>query len=73
MSVHHQVILLAEDNAEDVLLFQRAFERAGLKHPIETVSNGTDCMAYLQGIPPYDNRTACPFPALLFLDIRLPR
>jgi CheY-like chemotaxis protein len=65
-------ILLVDDNPDDVLLIKRSFDRAGLKHPIHSVSRGEDAIAYLRGDLPYDDRLKYPVPDLVLLDIKMP-
>ena len=64
-------ILLVDDNRDDLLLIVRAFERAGLKHLVQTVSSGAECIGYLKGEPPYSNRTKYPVPGLVLLDLKM--
>jgi CheY-like chemotaxis protein len=66
------LILLVEDDQNDVFLMKRAFERARLRNPIQTVSSGLECVGYLKGDPPYGDRHAFPLPVLVLLDIKLP-
>ena len=65
-------ILIVDDDQNDVLLVKHAFQRAGLRNPIQTVANGLEAKAYLSGEPPYSNRDEYPIPALVLLDIRMP-
>jgi len=65
-------MLVVDDDQNDVTLVKRAFDRAGLRNPIQTVTSGTEALAYLQGDHPYSDRTQYPLPALLFLDIKMP-
>jgi two-component system response regulator len=65
-------ILIAEDDANDVLLLKRAFEKARLRASLFFVPNGEDVIRYLQGQPPFENRAAHPFPDLLLLDLNMP-
>lgn len=67
------LLLLVEDNEDDVFIFQRAFRRAGLGHPLQVVSDGQEAIDYLAGIGPYADRAAYPLPSLIFLDLKLPR
>jgi len=69
----NQSILVVEDEENDAILLKLALQRAGIKLPIFTVPGGAEAMAYLNGDPPYQDRSRCPFPSLLFLDIRMPR
>ncbi len=66
-------ILLTEDDAADVLLLRRAFEKAGVTNPIQVVSDGDQAVAYLAGQDDYADRERHPLPALILLDIKLPR
>src|SRR5438445_2115252 len=67
------IILLVEDNANDADLLQRAFERAGVENPLRRVADGEQAMAYLSGIGPYANRIQNPLPAVVLLDLKLPK
>lgn len=66
-------ILLVEDNPDDVELIRYAFRKAGIASPIHLASDGEQAIAYLQGISPFDDRTAYPLPSLILLDLKLPR
>ena len=68
-----QVILVVEDDPNDILLIQRAFEKARILNPLRTVSNGDEAVAYLSGDGPYADRLAFPYPVLVLLDLKLPR
>ena len=67
------VILLVEDDPNDVLLMERAFERAGLNLPVHVCTDGADAMAYLKGEGRYANRDLFPFPRALITDLKMPR
>lgn len=67
-----QNILLVEDDANDVLLIQRAFQKAGFKNALKVVRDGSQAIDYLRGIPPYDDRTKSPLPFLMLLDLKMP-
>ena len=68
----NHVILLVDDNGDDVLLVQRAFERAGVGDVLHVTKDGLDATAYLTGEPPYLDRFKHPLPALVLLDIKMP-
>lgn len=70
--MNHQPILLAEDNAEDVYLLRRAFEKAQMTNRLEVVSDGEQALAYLRGSGQYADRDQFPFPVLLLLDAKMP-
>jgi CheY-like chemotaxis protein len=66
-------ILLVEDDADDVLLIQRAFRKAQIINPIQTVINGDAAVDYLAGQGAYTDRGRYPLPVLILLDLKLPR
>jgi CheY-like chemotaxis protein len=68
----HATILLAEDDPNDAFLAQRALTKAGLNHTLQHVSNGQQCVNYLRGESPYDDRSKYPLPNLLLLDLKMP-
>jgi two-component system response regulator len=63
-------ILLVEDNPADVELTKFALEDAGIDATMSVVEDGTDALDYLYRRPPFEK---VPTPALVLLDIRLPR
>src|ERR1051325_11431606 len=69
----NSVILLAEDREDDVLLIRRAFKKAHLLNPLHVVHDGEEAIAYLKGEGQYANRAEYPLPALLLLDLKMPR
>jgi CheY-like chemotaxis protein len=66
-------ILIAEDEENDVFLIKRAFHRAQFDNPLQVVHTGEDAIAYLRGDPPFEDREKCPIPALVLLDLKMPR
>src|SRR6266581_7254988 len=67
------VILLAEDSDDEVMLIRRAFRDAKLLNPLHVVRDGEEAIAYLKGEGRYANRAEYPLPALLLLDLKMPR
>jgi len=67
------IILLAEDDENHVLLVQRAFKKANFLNPLHVVHDGEEAIAYLKGEGRYANRSEFPLPALLLLDLKMPR
>lgn len=65
-------VLYAEDSEDDAFLLQRAFNQAGVPHPLVIVPNGKAVVHYLSGTGPYGDRGAHPFPRLVLLDIKMP-
>lgn len=66
-------ILVAEDDENDVFLIKRAFHQAQFENPLQVVSNGEEAIAYLHGDPPFESREKHPMPALVLLDLKMPR
>jgi len=73
MSVREGVILLAEDDPNDVLLIQRAFQRTHVANPLEVVRNGDEAVAYLSGQGKFADRARHPLPVLMLIDLKMPR
>jgi CheY-like chemotaxis protein len=67
------LVLLVEDDPCDARLIVRAFSKARIINPVETVTDGEMAVAYLSGQPPYDDRTRYPLPVLVLLDLKLPK
>jgi CheY-like chemotaxis protein len=66
-------VLLVEDNADDVLLIQRAFRKANLPSVVQVVTHGEAAVDYLAGAGDYGDRLRYPLPVLVLLDLKLPR
>jgi len=67
------LILLAEDEEDHVALIRRAFKQAHLVNPLHAVHDGEETIEYLKGEGKYANRAEYPLPALLLLDLKMPR
>jgi CheY-like chemotaxis protein len=67
------VVLLADDDVNDVFLVQRALQKANIANPLQVVRDGEEAVAYLSGLFPYADRERHPLPALLLLDLKMPR
>lgn len=65
-------LLLAEDDEADVLLAQRAFERANIWNPVDVVRDGRELLDYLSNKGAYADRTRFPRPDLILLDLNMP-
>jgi len=65
-------ILHIEDSEEDLMLFGRACDAAGLSTIFHTVEDGQQAMAYLTGNGEFHDRKQHPFPDLIILDLNLP-
>src|SRR5262249_32757523 len=49
------------------------FRKSGRPYPLVVVCDGQDVIDYLSGQPPYADRVTHPLPALLLLDLKMPR
>jgi CheY-like chemotaxis protein len=67
-----RTILLAEDNADDVWIMQRALKSAGIEKALQVVENGAVAVEYLSGKGKYADREKFPLPCLLLLDMKMP-
>jgi len=69
-----QTILLVEDNPVDVLLMQRAFRNEIFANTsLQIVRDGDAAVFYLNGDGEYSDRDRYPLPAIILLDLKLPR
>ena len=68
----NKIILLVEDDPNDVLLIQRAFQKAGLADSLKVVNDGDEAIEYLTGHGRFDDRSLFPLPYLLLLDLKMP-
>ncbi|HUW28424.1 MAG TPA: response regulator [Sulfuriferula sp.] len=73
MNVTLSTLLLVEDDPNDVMLFRRAKDKSNLANPLQVVDDGEAALAYLSGQGIYADRSLYPFPALMLLDLKLPR
>jgi CheY-like chemotaxis protein len=71
--LQQNLILLVDDEENDVFLVRRAFEKAGVPHTLIVAENGQCAVDYLQSASPGCHGQAAPLPALLLLDLHMPR
>jgi len=64
-----KTVLIAEDDADDVFLLQRAFSKAGINANLQFASDGEEAIRYLLSADQQEN----PIPDLLLLDLKMPR
>ncbi len=68
-----KIILLIEDNPDDVELTLRAFEKANLTNPITVIMDGGEALDYLHCKGKYTGRNPEDTPAVVLLDLKLPK
>ena len=68
-----KVILLVEDNPDDEALTLRAFEKKRILNPIVVAHDGVEALEYLFATNAYAGRDISNMPALILLDLKLPR
>lgn len=73
MNIFLSTLLLVEDDPNDVMLFRRAKDKSNLANPLQVVEDGEAAIAYLSGQGTYADRNRYPLPALVLLDLKLPR
>jgi CheY-like chemotaxis protein len=67
------VLLVAEDDASDALLLERALRRANSPFRMLRVANGAELIEYLERRGPYADQLQFPAPTLVLLDLKMPR
>jgi CheY-like chemotaxis protein len=66
-------ILLVEDDEDDADLILYAFEKAGIENPVVRMADGDAAVDYMEGSGSFADRERHPLPALILLDLKLPR
>ncbi len=66
-------VLLAEDEANDVFLMQRAVRKMDAPVSLQIATDGEEAIHYLSGQNKYSDRNLYPLPNLILLDIKMPR
>jgi len=66
-------ILLVEDNPDDIDLTRRAFRKNNLLNPIVVAEDGAAALDYLFGRGSWEGRDVRDRPALVLLDLKLPK
>lgn len=66
-------ILLVEDNQDDEALTLRAFQRNKIHNPVVCVRDGQEALDWLFGEGTYAGRKLADRPAVVLLDLKLPK
>ena len=67
------LVLCAEDEESDAIFLKVAFVKEKIENPLIIVRDGREAVDYLSATPPYDDRQFNPLPALIILDLKMPR
>lgn len=67
------VVLVVDDDPNDRTLLRHAFRRAAAHVDLRMAKDAFEAEDYLLGRPPYADRDAHPLPALMLLDLKMPR
>ena len=68
-----KMVLLVEDNSTDEKLTARAFKKCNLRNEIAVVRDGAEALEYLFCTGEYKGRDPKELPAVILLDLKLPR
>ncbi len=66
-------ILLVEDNPDDEALTLRAIKKRSIANDVVVVRDGVEALAYLFAEGAYEGRDAASDPAVVLLDLKLPK
>lgn len=69
----HHTILLVEDNPQDEMLTLRALNKVNLANRVEVVRDGQQALDYLFAEGEFAHRQAAEQPAIVMLDLNLPK
>lgn len=69
----NRIILLVEDNPDDVALTLRAFKRSTIGAEIVVACDGVEALDFLAGRGRFAGRDTREQPAVILLDLKLPR
>jgi two-component system response regulator len=73
MPITLRTILLVEDNPDDEELTLRALSRNNISNQVVVVRDGQEAVDWLEGTGPHAGRDPADIPALILLDLKLPK
>lgn len=71
--MNNKVIMLVEDNPDDLMLCRQALKHSPLEKDMIVARDGIEALEFLTGKSGIDGSTTTPKPALVFLDLKLPK
>jgi len=69
----NKTILLVEDNPSDIDLTRRALEKGRIANELIVAEDGEEALDYLLGQGRYEGRDTSDLPAVVLLDLKLPK
>ena len=66
-------ILVVEDDPNDLFFLKRAFAGLQTNCVMQAVGDGAEAIDYLRGVDDYADRERFPVPALILMDLKMPR
>ncbi len=69
----HRSLLLVEDNPNDEMLTLRMFKKNNVANPVVVARDGVEALDYLFGTGSFAGRDVTDAPAMVLLDLKLPR
>ena len=67
------LIVLVDDREDDCVLLERELRKQGVVNPIVKFTDGEKALRFIKGEGPYANRTKYPLPAILMMDLKMPK
>jgi two-component system, response regulator len=71
--LEEKIILLVEDNANDVILTERALKKSHILNKVVAVKDGVEALDYLLGTGDWAGRDLSIMPQVVLLDLNLPK
>jgi two-component system, response regulator len=66
-------VLLVDDDPEDQILCKEAFKQAEINIPLVCIEDGELLVDYLNRRPPFNDVKKSPLPAIILLDLNMPK
>lgn len=66
-------ILVADDDADDRMLIEDAFDESCLQNPLHFVEDGEQLLQYLRREGEYEKLEGQPYPGVILLDLNMPK